>query len=427
MKTHIPAIGALLLFAAGAPAQGTDPEHTPGTVTVTNRIADTPGLTAAQRAAASATANRIIAILRRAPMIASPVGHSVGIRAAAYPRLPGDAPGVPYHVIVFVRSRYFAWFDNGRGGRSIGPDAVDLDFTIGVNAAGYPAEMENDATELDRGTRIMGKDEGGLEVYRTTGSFHSRPFYGGSCTYLTHRAAPPIIPVTKERYLTLSLLEMRADQSHHAGQLEQDSKYSSNAQLQEFLRGRPARQQDNQKLYVQMKAAGLSDAQLKEMKAQFDTVEKQQEEALRKLTTDGTDKRFQDIVQKGREGEAQAVADQQGQLNALSPAERRSPVALIAEGRHEFHIAESLGDTTALPLMQPNASFYDASLGPDAAQLIWVCGYHLQGLEDRGYERLAEGSDSWRQEKAFNERRIRDMVRFRDQLDWSALDALLKP
>ena len=92
-----------------------------------------------------------------------------------------------------------------------------------------------------------------------------------------------------------------------------------------------------------------------------------------------------------------------------------------------FHIAESMDDTTALPLVQPNAGFYDTSLGPDAPQLIWICGYHLQGLEDRGYERLAEGSDEWRQEKAYNERRIRDMVRFRDQLDWSALEALLKP
>ena len=427
MKTHIPVICTLLLSAAGASAQGTDPEHTPGTLTVTNRIADTPGLTAAQRAAASATANRIIAVLRRAPMIANPVGHTVGIRAAAFPRLPGDAPGVPYHVIVFVRSRYLGWFENGRGGREVGADALDLDFTIGVNTAGYPAEMENDATEPDHGTRIMGKDEGGLEVYRTTGSFHGRPFYGGSCTYLTHRTAPPIIPVTKERYLTLGLLEMRADQSHHAAQREQDGQFSSNAQLQEFLRGRPARQQQNQKLYAQMKAAGLSEAQLKEMQAQFDTVERQQEQALRKATTDGTDQRFQDIVQRGREGEAHALANQQGQLDGLSPAERHSPVALIAEGRHAFHISESMADTTALPLMQPNASFYDASLGPDAAQLIWVCGYHLQGLEDRGYERLAEGSDSWRQEKAFNERHIRDMVRFRDQFDWSALEALLKP
>jgi hypothetical protein len=419
--------GVLMWAAAGANAQGADPEHAVGAVSVTNQIANQPGLTPAQRAAASATANRVIAILRRAPMIANPVGHTVGIRAAAFPRQPGDAPGVPYHVIIFVRSRYFALGDNGRGGKSVDADAIGLDVTIGVNAAGYPAEMENTDAEADHGTRIMGADEAGLEVYRTTGSFHGKPFYGGSCTYLTHRSVPPIVPVTKERYLNIQLLTLRGSQAFHDKQRAQDGAYSSNKQLQEFLRGRPAREAQNQKTFDALKSAGASEAQLQQMKEEMAKVEKQQEEALRKSTTDGTDQRMNDIVAEGRAGEAHNVAQQQAQLDALSPAERRSPVAVVAEGRHVFQIAQSMEDTTALPLMQPNASFYDTSLGPDAAQLIWICGYHLQGLEDRGYERLAEGSDSWRQEKAYNERRIRDIARFRDQLDWNALDALLKP
>jgi len=428
MKTQMSvACSLLLVAAAGAVAQGTNPEHMPGTVTVTNQITNQQGLTAAQRAAATATANRVIAILRRNPMIANPVGHTVGIRATAFARLPGDAPNVPYHVIVFVRSRYFALRDNGRGGKVVDADAIDLDFTVGVNTAGYPAEMENTDAELDHGTRVMGADEGGQETYRPTGTFHGKPFYGGSCTYLAHRPAAPIIPVTKERYLNIKLLELRGSQAFHDKQRAQDGTYSSNKQLQDFLRGRPEREAQNQKTFDALKKSGATDAQLNEMKQELANMEKQQEDALRKATTDGTDQRMNDIVAEGRRGEAQGVANQQAQLDALSPAERRSAVALIAEGRHMFHIAESMDDTTTLPLMQPNASFYDASLGADAPQLIWMCGYHLQGLEDRGYERLAEGSDSWRQEKAYNERRIRDMVRFRDQLDWSALDALLKP
>lgn len=427
MRIRIIAAAMALCHTASAGAQGTDPEHTPGAVRVVNEIANAQGLTAAQRAAATATTNRIIAILRRTSVLSNPVGYSVTIRAAAHTRLPGDAPNVPYHAIVWVKSRYFGWFDNGRGGRSIDLDAVGLDLAIGVNTAGFPGEMEDDATEPDKGPRIMGGDEGGLDVYRKTGAFHGHPIYGGSCTYLTHRTAAPIIPVTKERYLNVELLKLRATQTRHDGQRQQDGKFSSNARLQEFLQGRPAREAQNQKMFAELKKSGVDTAQLRQMKEEFDKVEKQQEAALRGQTSDGTDQRMQSLVEQGRAGEADRVAQKQAELDALSPAERRSPVALIAHGRQEFSVAESLEDTTALPLMQPNAAFYDASLGADAVQLLWLCGYHFQGLEDRGYERLAEGSDSWRQEKAMNERRIRDMVRFRDQLDWSALDALLKP
>lgn len=427
MKTQIALVGTLLLSATAAlAAQRTDPEHTPGTVRVVDGIANTPRLTAAQRAAATATANRIIAILRRNPALVNPVGYSVTLRTGAYPRLPGDAPNVPYHTIVFLRSRYFAWFDDGRGGRSVDLDAVGLDMTIGVNTAGYPAEMENDAAEADRGPRVMGADEGGRDVYRNTGSFHGRPVYGGSCTYLTHRTAPPIVPVTKERYLNIQILKMRGTQAHHESQ-RQEGTYSSNQQLKEFLAGRPAREEQNRKTLEALKASGISDSQLQEMKSEFAKIEKQQEEALRKATTDGTDQRMNDVIQKGRAGEATGIAQAQAQVDALSPAERRSPVALIAQGRGEFTLAESMEDTTALPLMQPNASFYDTSLGADVPQLLWICADHFQGLEDRSYDRLAEGSDSWRQEKVFTERRIREMVRFRDQLDWTALEALLKP
>ena len=289
-------------------------------MTVVNRIADTPGLTAAQRAAASATTNRIIAILRRAPMIANPVGYTVSIRAAAFPRLPGDAPGVPYHVIVFVTIALLRLVrQRARWPIESMPMPSDLDFAIGVNTAGYPGEMENDDAEPDHGTRIMGRDEGGHDVYRTTGSFHGRPFYGGSCTYLTHRTAPPIIPVTKERYLNLVLLKMKSEQSRHEGQLDQDSKYSSNAQLQEFLRGRPARQQQNQKMYTQMKAAGLGEAQLKEMMAQFDTVEKQQEAALRKATTDGTDQRSRTSFRRVAPARPEPSRNQQGSSTRCRP------------------------------------------------------------------------------------------------------------
>lgn len=415
----------VLVWPALVTAQGADPEHTPGSLRIVNEIANAQGISVAQRTAAAATSNRIVAVLRRDPAIASPVGYAVTIREAAFPRLAGDPPGVPYHLVLYGRARYFEWKNESRGGRHVELGNGGFDFTIGVNAAGYAAELDGADDEPDRGPRIMGADEGGNDVYRVTGSFRGHPIYGGSCTYLSHRAPPPVIPVTKERYLSIELLRRRGTESRHANQRAGSGQYSSNSQLQQFLHDRPAREASNKKTLDAMKTAGASTDQLREAAAAFDQMEKQQEAALRKATSDGTDQRMQEIVEAGQRGEASGIASKQAELDALSPAERRSPVALIARGRGEFSIGD-ISDTTTLPLVQPNTAFYDASLGADVPQLIWFCAYHFQGLEDKTYERLAEG-DERNQEKAWNARRIRDVARLRDQLDWAALDALVKP
>jgi hypothetical protein len=368
----------------------------------------------------------VIILLRRDPAIANPVGYSVTLRAAVHSRLPGDAPGIPYHVVVFGRANYFEWHDNTRGARQVELGPGGFDFTIAVNAVGYPAELDAADEELDHGTRVMGADEGERDVYRVTGSFRGHPVYGGSCTYLSHRTAPPVVPVTQERYLSLELIKLRGTQAENASRRAQTGEYSSNDQLQKFLRDRPAREASNRKTLDGLKAAGASADQLRQATATFDEVEKQQEAALRKATSDGTDEQMHNIVASGKRAESDRISSKQAALDALSPAERRSQAALVIHGRGVFSLGD-INDPSTLPLVQPNPTFYDAALGAGAPQLIWLCAYHFQGLEDKGYERLATGSDEWKEEKAWNERRIRDVVRLRDQLDWSALDALIKP
>jgi hypothetical protein len=416
----------LLSSAAIAGAQGTDPEHAPGSLRVVNEIPNAQGLTAAQRAQASAIANGVIILLRRDPAIANPVGYSVTVRAVAHSRLPGDAPGIPYHVVLYGQANYFEWHDNARGTRQVQLGSGGFDFTIAVNAVGYPAELDAADEELDHGTRVMGADEGERDIYRVTGSFRGHPVYGGSCTYLSHRTVPPVVAVTKERYLSLELLKLRGAQTHHETQRAQTGQYSSNDQLQKFLRDRPSREASNRKTLDALRSAGASDEQIRQAAATFDEVEKQHEAALRKATGDGTDEQMQNIVASGQRAEADRIASKQAALDALSPAERRSQAALVIHGRGQFSLGD-ISDPSTLPLIQPNAAFYDTSLGAGVPQLIWLCAYHFQGLEDKSYERLASGSDEWKEEKAWNERRIRDVVRLRDQLDWSALDALVKP
>ena len=427
MRRVVTSCVALTLAGMPAMGQGGDPARThPGSLRVTSEIAGARGLTMAQRAAATAVTDRIVAILRRDPAIAHPVGYSVVLKSTARVRLPGDAPGMPFHSIVFGVVKYFETTDNGRGGRDVVEGNGGFDFQIAVNAAGYREEMEGTDSEPDRKPRIMGADPANTSVYRVTGTFRGRPIYGGSCTYLTNRTVPPIVPVTKERYLTVELLKMRATSARHDAQRAAQTSTPSNDALQRFLRDRPAREASNRQIIATLRQSGADSAQIRQATEAFRAAEAQQEAALRANIAGGTDQRIRDATQAGRAGEADRIAKAQSDLDALSPADRRSQAIVVPAERDQFTLAETV-DTIGQPLVQPNAAFYDASLPPDAPQLLWICADHLQGLEDKSYDRLAEGSAEWLEEKARNERRVHDVVQIRDQLDWAALHALIKP
>jgi hypothetical protein len=57
-------------------------------------------------------------------------------------------------------------------------------------------------------------------------------------------------------------------------------------------------------------------------------------------------------------------------------------------------------------------------------QLIWICLPGFQGNVDTGYERYAGDTRDQEQRKA--ERRVHDAVLIRDNLDWAALEALVR-
>jgi hypothetical protein len=75
--------------------------------------------------------------------------------------------------------------------------------------------------------------------------------------------------------------------------------------------------------------------------------------------------------------------------------------------------------------VQPNPAFYDQSIAPSVPQLLWVCLPGLQGVVDSTYQMYA--GDEREQEKQTAERRLADAIRIRDKLNWTALEALVKP
>jgi hypothetical protein len=116
----------------------------------------------------------------------------------------------------------------------------------------------------------------------------------------------------------------------------------------------------------------------------------------------------QAVAQAGGE----AVNQYQAQLNAMSPAERRRQAAVDGERLSDVDSAD------ALPLVQLNPKFYDNTVGATVPQLIAVTIPGLQsgrvpfgfgdGTEDGVRTQLAIGA------------------RLRDQLDWAALEGLVR-
>lgn len=415
----------LLLWSSslvGAQGNGAAESHR-GTLTVVDQISTDRALTATQRIDALAAINKVVAILRRDAALASPLGYSVTLRLAAQRRRADDPPGPDVHEVISGRARYFVDHDG-----TVEEGSAGFDFQVAVNAAGYATEIVDAESAADHGPRIMGADPANFAVYRETGTFRGRPVYGGECTYLTHRPAPPIIPVTTERFLSLRAAATRTTAARHEAQMSSMSTTPTNDALKAFLRDRPQREASNKKTLDVLKQSGASEEQIRQAAEAFKTADAQQEAALRQEAAGGSDRAMQNVIDRARAANVEQASNAQASVDALSPSERKAPARVVGEAGDAFRLARQNDSPDEVePLMQTNAAFYDRRLSAEMPQLLWVCAYHLQGLQDTSYDRLAEGTASWREEKAWNEQRVRDVGRIRDQLDWAALEALLRP
>jgi hypothetical protein len=319
-------------------------------------------------------------------------------------------PGLPTHFGVIGTIGYYSQARDG----SIDTQGGQMRFSVIANGAGHDADVDQIPLPLDGGPPV-------LSGLRVTGEFRGKPFYDGECTYVSNRPVPPILPVTKERYLRLVILGMRADSARHVAEYKKNP--ISNDPYADWVRDKPKRDAENKKTYDELKKTSpqAADALL----AAFN-----QQEAAMAADSDqmrGGNARLKELQQGATDTMGATIQRMQSELDGLSAAERMRPVAIEQHGVNwDWHSDQLVDPSTedAKPLVQINPAFYDKSLAPDVPQVIWVCIPGLQGLVDKSYENQA--GDTYTTEKARTERRTHDATLIRDHLDWAALEALVK-
>ncbi len=405
------------LMSTNALAQD-DPKTHPGSLSVKPDVHFGKEIPAGpQRAAAFAEAQSVLDVLRTDAALTSPIGYAVVVKRLASARLSADAPGMLYHAAVLGAINYFGLEDDGHGGKEIGLTGGIVPFHVAINTFGDQGEIESTDEEVDHGPRI-------LYDLKETGKFRGRPVYNGACTYVSRRPVPPLIPLSLERYYTLELIKARGASSRFASDRATETKTPAQDALRRFLKDRQERQASNQKTIDAVRKMGADQATIQQMEQTFRDTEKEQEAGLRAAAAGNTDQKYQEIIEQARQQQTEGITQLQAKLDALSPEERKSPAYLIDHGRSMYTVGTKDDEGMVLP-MQPNPAFYDQSISPSAPQLLWICLPGLQGVVDSTYQMYA--GDEREQEKQTAERRLADAVRIRDKLNWTALEALVKP
>lgn len=405
------AVAALLSVGVRCFAQGDDPAKTHHGNFVLRPDAQL-GLAvpnAAQRRAAFAAADKLVAILRHDDALATPIGYAAVVhRAAGVTGAGGDslAPGLPVHYAVAGGLNYYAMEDDGHGGQRVGDGGGSFPFLFAVNGIGRLSDMEVITPPFDHGPPI-------LTDFRVTGQFRGHAVYNGECVFIARRpSVPPFVPVTQARYLTLQILKARADSTRHAAEHRQmDAAPGVASALEQWNKDRPKREADMRVTYEQVKKLDPKSAQ-----AFLDSWRASEADAAARLASaapSGADDRIRELARQGSAGEGTMIAAIQAQLNALSPAERKAPAAILEQGAAGDKLGKA-SDPESQPLVQINPAFFDKTLAVDVPQLVTVCLPGLQaGVEIKRWE--------------WNDQRAHDAALIRDHLDWAALEALVKP
>jgi hypothetical protein len=411
-----------LLLSVPLAAQANGPATAPGTLsTGTDRQLGAALTSPTQKRAAFGAADAVMALLRRDGALARPIGYSVGLsRVAGQTKLtPDDRPiagALPYGVTGMLA--YLVTSDDEHGGHQITPGGLRVPFSMIVNGIGRLNDAEERPAMLDGGPAV-------LTNFRRTGEYRGHPIYNGDCVVVSGRPAPPFVPLTMERYYKLLILGARADSAKHSTQQRQDAAAQASETARNNSPAARARADSNeQATYEMMKKIDAAAAE------QF---RKQMRElAAQKKADTGAgsmDAKLADIIREGTIETGKHLTDLQSTLDHLSPAERQAPVAMSVHGvvwdTHHGDALADIDDPDSAPLVEINPAFFDRSRPAMAPQVITMCIPGLQGLEDKSYERYV--GDERDRERAQLEQRTRDAVRIRDQLDWAALEAMVKP
>jgi len=271
-----------------------------------------------------------------------------------------------------------------------------------VNATGHGADV-NEPLAADGGPPL-------IRGYRRTGTFRGHDVYDGDCVFITASGLPPLVPVTRERYLSVKIAEMRRSSARHAAQQQAGGTTVMSDHYAQFLRDRPKREAEMRKVYDEIKKSDPASAD--KMMEEWKKAEAESEQQIRAANGGADlDRQIQSARAEGNAAAAGAIQSLQSELEAMSPADRRRAAFVVDLGVGQTRLAGE-DDTETTPLVQVNEAAYDKALGLEAPQAISVC---LPGLQE-GFPK---------DDREWTPQRARDAILIRDGLDWASLEAMV--
>lgn len=351
-------------------------------------------------------ADTILAILKKTDLFR----NATGVNIEAYREVKVDpggwqagrqySYGVNAHISLLVRN----------GSRV--DDGASIDVLIYANGVGC-VEVD-DAVPADGGPSVSILEGVGARI---TGEFRAHPVYDGSCLFMTAHPGSPTVPLTKERYLKIRVAQLRDRGARNRASMQSEARNKPSAVSQAAGAGKAPVMDCAQMVSAIPDAASRKTAmdQCKQANAQISAqwAQSQAEAGSGGSEIDSTVRANRMLADSGLKDEAHAY---ELRLAALPPAERRRQAAIV----HGFD-GDSLTDVkdpTALPLEQFNVSFFDKATPPYVPQVISVGMPGLQaGFMPYGY---GDGSNE------ANQRLVALGTRLRDQIDWAALEGLLR-
>jgi hypothetical protein len=394
---------ALIALSSGVAGQGT-PESKHGTLTLWPTgmgVGELP-LPTADAATAKTGEDWLIALFRRNQALADPTGFKAVMHRSEGRTIAAKALGLPFDYGITTTLTPFGWADDGK--RTIEANQTSFDFVVLVDGTGLGADI-NEPLAADGGPSL-------IRGYRKTGTFRGHDVYDGQCVFITRNGQPPLIPVTRERYLREKIAGARRDSTRHVGQQKANGNSVMSDYYAQYLRDKPKREAEMKKTYDMIKKTDPAAAD--KMMADWRQSEAESEKQIRASSGGAdVDQQIGKLRAQGNAAAGEAMQKLQDQLDAMSASDRKRQAFIVDLGVGQTRLAND-DDSDATPLVQINPAAYDKRLGLGVAQVVSVC---LPGLQ----------SDFDRNDQHWNPRIAKSTALIRDGFDWAALEGLVKP
>lgn len=405
------AIPTLLLVAAELSGQEYAASQR-GTFKVTTDAVN-PDIPAAQVRAGLEAADTLLAILKKAELFRNPVGVNVSAWREVNLDRGRWQTGRPYYYSVGATISQLVWKRDANGTRSLEEGPVTR---VMIRVNGIPcAPIDNDGVEPDSGPPVSESRDNGARI---TGSFRGHAVYDGECLFMVRGTGSPIAPLTKERYMRLEILRLQGRLAGNRASMTDEAEHRPSDENKAMLTEK-APTMDCAPFIAALggDAAGKKKAmeQCKEANATIAKQWKASQAEMREGAS-ASDSGIHAARVLADTGGKSVVRRLQAELASMSPAERRKQASVVTSIDGERLVdVDSAG---SLPLIQLNPRFFDSSLPATVPQVISI---EIAGLQDGvtpfGYGEGTE--DATRRVFAIG-------ARLRDQLDWSAIETLVR-